>query len=91
MLTEQEVVAQLNDKIAKNNIKPSTSRYLAKINDLKSLLEQQQAELESLKSKIESVEATIQRSKGAISILLELAAEDEGMLTDAAETSQTVE
>lgn len=91
MLTEQEVVAQLNELIAKNSIKPSTSRYLAKIKDLKSILEQQRAELESLKSKIESVEDTIQRSKGAISILLELSAEDEGMLTEVAETPKTPE
>lgn len=91
MLTEQEVVAHLNEKIGKNDIKPSTSRYLAKINDLKSLLKQRQAELESLKDKIEVLEVDIQRSKGAISILLELSAEDEGMLTDVAKTPKTVE
>ena len=88
MLTEQEVVAQLNELIAKNNVKPSTSRYLSKIEDVKSILTQQQAELDSLKNKIKSVEVTIQRSKGAISILLELSAEDEGMLS-VAETPKT--
>jgi len=91
MLTEQEVVAHLNEKISKKEIKPSTSRYLAKIEVLKTILTRQQAELDELQSKREKVEADIQRSKGAISILLELAAEDEGMLSEVAETPKTTE
>jgi len=87
MLTEQEVIAQLNEKIINKDIKSSTTRYLTKIEVLKSLLIKQQAELESLKAKIETADMNIQRSKGAISILLELVAEDEGMLTSVAETS----
>lgn len=86
MLTEQEVVAQLNEKIAKSETKPSTSRYLAKIEVVKSLLKKQLAELKSFQEKIASLELEIQRSKGAISILLELSAEDEGMLPDVVET-----
>lgn len=80
MLTEQEVIALLNEKIAKKEIKPSTSRYLAKIEVLKSLLTKQQTELAALQNELNKVETDIQRSKGAISILLELAAEDEEML-----------
>ena len=89
MFTEQEAVARLNEKIAKKEIKQSTSRYLAKIEALKSILERQQSELKSLLARKEQLEADIQRSKGAISILLELAAEDEGMLTEAAELPET--
>ena len=91
MLTEQEVVAHLNAKIAEGKIKPSTSRYLAKIQQLKSLLEKQQAELDSMKEEMKKREVDIQRSKGAISILLELAAEDEEMLTEVAETKDKTE
>lgn len=85
MLTEQEAVAHLNEKIAKKDIKQSTSRYLAKIEVLKSRLEQHQAELENHQEAIRRLEMEIQRSKGAISMLLELAAEEEGMLSDVAE------
>jgi translation initiation factor 2B subunit (eIF-2B alpha/beta/delta family) len=87
MFTEQEAVAKLNEKIAKNNIKPSTSRYLSKIEVLKSLLSKRQAELENLKNAIRASEQEIQRLQGGISVLLELAAEDEGMLSGVAETS----
>ena len=54
-------------------------------------LKKQYAELDDLKSKEKQVEIDIQRSKGAISILLELSAEDEGMLTDVAEPTETTE
>jgi len=91
MLTEQEAVARLNERIAKKEIKSSTSRYLAKIEALKAILQRQQAELKDLSSRKEQLEAEIQRSKGAISILLELAAEDEGMLTEVVETPKTTE
>jgi hypothetical protein len=57
MLTEQEVVAQLNEKIAKKEIKASTSRYLDKIEVLKALLIEQQAELKDLQDRINQVEA----------------------------------
>jgi len=91
MLTEQEAVARLNEKIASKEIKPSTSRYLAKIEALKAILDRQQAELKDLQVREKQVDAEIQRSKGAISILLELAAEDEGMLTEVAEAPKTTE
>ena len=80
MLTEQEVIVLLNEKIAKNEVKPSTSRYLAKIKVLKSFLIKQQTELAALQNELDRVEIDIQRSKGAVSVLLELAAEDEEML-----------
>lgn len=89
MLTEQEAVAKLNEKILKKEIKPTTSRYLAKIETLKNILKKQQSDLKDLVARKELLEADIQRSKGAISILLELAAEDEGMLSDVVETPKT--
>lgn len=52
---------------------------------MKSRLEQHQAELESHQEAIRRLEMETQRSKGAISMLLELAAEEEGMLSDVAE------
>lgn len=91
MLTEQEVIAQLNDKINNKDIKPSTSRYLAKIEIMKTILEKQQIELDGLRDKERAIELDIQRSKGAISILLELAAEDEGMLSKTVEIAKTTE
>ena len=65
--------------------------YLAKIEALKAILQRQQSELKDLSNRKEQLEAEIQRSKGAISILLELAAEDEGMLSEVVETPKTTE
>jgi len=82
MLTEQEAVAQLNDKIAKGEVKSTTRRFLQKIETLQSQLLAQDAEIRELDVKKAKIETEIQRLKGAISVLLELAAEDEGMLAE---------
>lgn len=80
MLTEQEAVAQLNDKISKNEIKPTTKRFLDKIKVLQGNIEQHNEELRKLEEQKKALDKEIERIKGGISILLELAAEDEGML-----------
>jgi SMC interacting uncharacterized protein involved in chromosome segregation len=80
MLTEQEAVAQLNDKISKNQIKATTKRYLDKIKALQNNIEQYNEELRKIEEQKRTLDKEIERTKGGISILLELAAEDEGML-----------
>ena len=80
MLTEQEVLAVINEKLSKGELAPSTMKYVNKIKILDDLLKEHQISLESLNSKIQIVTFEIQRIKGATSILLELAAEEEGLL-----------
>jgi len=82
MLTEQEAIAQLNEKIAKKTLKPTTGRYLAKLKFLEEQLKTHQDQIKELTDKITGLESEILRTRGAISMLLELAAEEEGLLTD---------
>jgi predicted RNase H-like nuclease (RuvC/YqgF family) len=82
MLTEEEAVVQLNERVSKNNIKDATKRFLVKIKKLQGNLELYQAEIEKLEKQKKSIEKEVERTKGAISVLLELAAEDEGMLAE---------
>lgn len=87
MLTEQEAIAQLNEKIAKKQIKPATMKYLAKIKFLEEQLKTHQNQIKELSDKISGTENEIVRVRGAISMLLELAAEEEGLLADNQENS----
>ena len=80
MLTEQEAAAQLNNKVSSGEIKPSTKRLLEKIAVLQSRLTTQQTELVKIREMDNKSNIEIQRLKGAISVLLELAAEEEGMI-----------
>lgn len=81
MLTEQEALAVLNNKIAKEEIQESTKKYVQKINVMNEIVKTQKASLAEKQAEIVALEKDIQRSKGAISILLELAAEEEGLLS----------
>ena len=80
MLTEQEAIAQLNEKIANGTVKPETKKYLDKLAALQSRLEKQISELDKIREQEKQADIEIQRLKGAISILLELCADSEGML-----------
>lgn len=80
MLTEQEVIAQLNEKLAKKTIKADTAKYTNKLKELETLLNDHQKEMDNLKGKMKKTRAEIQKIRGAISILLELAAESEGLI-----------
>jgi hypothetical protein len=89
MLTEQEAVAQLNEKISRNIIKPTTKRFLDKIKILQNIILTYENEIKKLEEKKKSIEKDLERSKGAISVLLELAAEDEGMLENLSNNQPT--
>lgn len=80
MLTEQEVADAINKKIADKTLKTNTAKYVEKLKVLQGILKTQQDALEELKKKMNSEEEQILRTKGAISILLELSAEEEGLL-----------
>jgi CII-binding regulator of phage lambda lysogenization HflD len=80
MLTEQEALAQLNEKLGRNELNENTKKYIEKLKYLNSLLNTQQSAIEDLNKKIQIIEKDIYKTRGAISILLELAAEEEGML-----------
>ena len=79
MLTEQEAVAQLNEKIRTKQIKESTMRYVEKLRNLDSTLVSKQNDIETLLSEIKRLEGTLMTLKGSISTLLDLAAEEEGL------------
>lgn len=48
MLTEQEVVAQLNERIGNGGVRPATQKFLDKIKTLQSRLEAHGAEVKAL-------------------------------------------
>jgi hypothetical protein len=79
MLTEQEAVAKLNEKIEKERVSKETLRLLNKIKLLQDRLGSETSELNTIREKEKELESEILRIKGAISILLELAAENECM------------
>jgi len=87
MLTEEEALAQLNEKLSKNEIKETTHKYIEKLKILESMLTKQKASLEELKSKVKLSESEINKTRGAISMLIELAAEEEDMLPKVAKKS----
>ena len=80
MLTEQEVAEVINKKIADKTLKSATAKYVEKLKVLQGILKAQQGALEELKRKVASEEEQVIRTKGAISVLLELSAEEEGLL-----------
>jgi hypothetical protein len=80
MLTEQEVMAYLNEKIAKNELKTGTKKYVDKLKALEEILNTQTASLKESQEKVRVLELDIQRLRGAISVVLEMAAEEEGLL-----------
>ena len=83
MLTEQEVAEVINKKIADKTLKAATAKYVEKLKVLQGILKAQQGALEELKKKVVFEEEQIIRTKGAISVLLELSAEEEGLLNPA--------
>jgi uncharacterized protein YcbX len=82
MLTEQEVTAYLNEKIAKNELKPETNKYVDKLKSLEQILTTQTASLREMQDKVKALELDIQRIRGAISVVIEMAAEEEGLLAE---------
>lgn len=80
MLTEQEVLATINQKIKDKQLSPATAKYVEKMKILQNLLETHQNSANDLKKKVLEEESEIQRLKGAISMLLELSAEEEGLI-----------
>lgn len=89
MLTEQEAIAQLNERITKKQLKASTERFLAKLKILEDSLNSSQNQIKDLTNKIRELESEILRTRGAISMLLELAAEEEGLLDNQVTTSES--
>jgi len=81
MLTEQEVTAYLNEKIAKNELKPETKKYIDKLMALEKLLTTQVTSLKDMQEKAKALELDVQRIRGAISVVIEFAAEEEGLIT----------
>lgn len=81
MLTEQEMVQHLRDKTNDKTILDETKKYVAKLNAMNDILLKQREGLDVLQSKIAETERNIQQSQGAISMLLELSAESEGLVS----------
>lgn len=80
MLTEQEVLAHINERMSKNQLKDASSKYVEKLKVLQGILQSNQKNVEELKQKLAYEETQIMKARGAISILLELLAEEEGLL-----------
>ena len=80
MLTEQEALARINEKLANKDLKEETQKYIEKLRSLEEILKKHQNNLADLNAKARQLESEIQRTRGAMSILIEMAAEEEGLL-----------
>lgn len=89
-MTEQELISELNRRIAGNVLQLGTIKYIEKIKVLDSQLNAHQKEITSLSDKIKSEEISILRLKGAVAALLELCAEEEGLAPGSAPLSQEI-
>jgi len=90
MSVSQEVIVELNKRIKEDKVKPITNKYIIKIRMLESNLKTKQAKIEELLGKIKQIDNEIVYTDGAISILMELAAEEEGILLKPAELSDKI-
>lgn len=88
MLTEQEVMAYINDRVERGGLKPGTMRLIDKMRLLNKAKQEKQQELSNIMSQVRAVEDDIVRLRGAISMLIELSAEEEG-LSDIPNNSNT--
>lgn len=88
MVTEQDVVEYLN-KSAKEGqkFKESTGKYMKKLQELENLQSVQQEELKSLNLRLRQAESDLMRTRGAISVILEMVAEEEGLMSSADQKS----
>lgn len=80
MLTEQEALAIINDKIKNNTLKPESQKYIDKLKDLEELQAKQQKYKADLQSKLDEINSSLNKTRGAISVILEMAVEEEGLL-----------
>ena len=82
MLTEQEVIAVLNEKLSKNEVKPETMRFINKLQSLEKMIQEQATNMKSLTDQVAALQDEVKRTRGAKSMLLELIAEEEGLISD---------
>lgn len=80
MLTEQEALAIINDKIKNNTLKPESEKYINKLKELEDLQNKQQKVKAELQSRLTEISNALHKTKGAISVVLEMAVEEEGLL-----------
>jgi len=81
MVTEQDVIGYLNERAGEDSaLKDSTRKYVKKLKELETLQNIQQEELKSLRLRLKGIEEDLLRTRGAISVVLELAAEEEGLI-----------
>ena len=79
-MTEQEVITKLNELIAGNSLKEATTKFITKIRTLDGQMVSYQNDIKTASDKIKGIETEMTRIRGAISALIELAAEEEGLL-----------
>jgi hypothetical protein len=81
MLTEQEVIAHINSK---TELKPGTKRLIDKLKLLETAMKEKDAVLEELRRQTKANENDLFRLRGATSVLIELIAEEEGLISNPA-------
>lgn len=79
MLTEQEVVAYINGKA---DLKPGTKRLIDKLKLLEAALKEKERTLEELRKQSKLIENDLFRLRGALSVLIELIGEEEGLISN---------
>lgn len=79
MLTEQEVLAYINGK---SDLRPGTQRLINKLKLMRQAIQDKDREHKGLQSDIRIVEDDILRLRGAISLLIEMIAEEEGLISE---------
>jgi len=81
MLTEQDVRSFINEKIAKEeDLKETSKKCIEKLKVLDEIIKAQTASLEDMRVKSQDTEQLMRRNLGAVYVLLEMVAEEEGLL-----------
>lgn len=77
MLTEQEVLAHLNNT---QNLSAASIKLVNKLKILDATLKNKESSIKDLQKEVKSLEYDSLKIRGAISILIELIAEEEGLI-----------
>lgn len=77
MLTEQEVIAHINQTA---ELKPGTKRLIDKLKLLETAMKEKDAALDETRKQTKLIENDLFRLRGATSVLIELIAEEEGLI-----------
>lgn len=81
MITEKDILEHINSASPENPLKELTRKYLEKLKEFEKIQWSQQEEYKSLQQRSKELEDSMNQTRGAIFALLDLVAEEEGLLS----------